>query len=391
MISSGEKKMEKTFDEYKKEVQSKLPEGFVLDEDKLEKLKEAYDKGEKINEQDFAKKANQNKDTQKSPKKTTTVNEGEIPEETTNTNSEDASWKEKYAKEWKNWSIDNHLEFQDASVPTKGDALNLRFYEDKSKDYAAEITYNSPYSISMRGSNGNIPDSKYFEKAVNMAINNGTAIEFGAINSPEFKAKLLAACYKQGNAQVINAPTEEEIATWPDNLKKMIEEAKLAGQQPVKEQPTPSQEQTPPKQETKPELTPAMKRIAELRKQIQTRNANLKEAEEAAMAAGGELRQEDKEAISKEGMSAEELKLRELRGQAKAGDKKAAHELDARRYNTMTDEFKYKRLTKEENGKEVFVKDDNGNYIYETDEKGKRIKTDAYQAFLTKAGKDMSR
>lgn len=387
--------MAKTFDEYKKEIQDKLPEGYVLDENKMDKLKEAFDKGEKINEQDFAKKETPNKDNnkEKTNKKTTTVNEGAAAEEATNTNSEDGSWKEAYAKEWRMWGVDNHLEFQDASVPTKGDVLSFRFYEGKSKDYAAEITYSSPYNISLRGSNGNIPDSKYFEKAVNMAVNNGTAIEFGAIRSPEFKAKLLAACYKQGNAQIINGPTEEEMSQWPAELKKMVEEAKLAGQQqqPVKEQPAPSQEQTPPKQETKPELTPAMKRIAELRKQIQSRDANLKEAEEAAMAAGGELRQEDKDAIKKEGMSAEELKLRELRGQAKAGDKQAAHELDARRYDKMTDEYKYKRLTKEENGKEVFVKDDNGNYMYETDEKGKRIKTDAYKAFLAKAGKSMSR
>ena len=134
-----------------------------------------------------------------------------------------------------------------------------------------------------------------------------------------------------------------------------------------------------------------MKRIAELRKQIQNRNANMAEAQEAAMAAGGELRPEDKKAIEQEGMSAEEIKLRELRGQAQAGDKQARHELDARRYNTMTDEYKYKRLTTEENGKQVFVKDDNGNYMYETDENNKKIKTEAYQAFLKRAKENLSR
>ena len=57
--------MAKTFDEYKKEIQDKLPEGYVLDEKKMDKLKEAFDKGEKINEQDFAKKETQDKDNNK--------------------------------------------------------------------------------------------------------------------------------------------------------------------------------------------------------------------------------------------------------------------------------------------------------------------------------------
>ena len=54
--------MAQTFEEYKKEIQDKLPKGYILDEDKMDKLKEAFDKGEKINEQDFAKPE---KDSQK--------------------------------------------------------------------------------------------------------------------------------------------------------------------------------------------------------------------------------------------------------------------------------------------------------------------------------------
>lgn len=381
--------MAQTFEEYKKEIQDKLPKGYILDEDKMDKLKEAFDKGEKINEQDFAKpekdsqKHEENNKDQKD-KKVTRVSE-DLAAEEENANSQDVSWKEAYAKEWKLWGDYNHLEFKDASIPTRDNALSFRFYEGKSKDYAAEITYSSPYNISLRGSNGQIPDSKYFEKAVSMAVNNGTAIEFGNISSPEFKAKLLAACYKQGNAQIVNGPTEEEMSKWPDELKKMVADAQAASQQqtpPTQEQTQQPQEQTPPQ----PEMTPAMKRIAELRKQIETRQSKLEDATKE----GKTLSAEEQKAIEQEGMSAEEIKLRELRGQAKAGDKKAGHELDTRRYNTMTDEFKYKRLTKEENGKEVFVKDDNGNYIYETDDKGKKIKSDAYKAFLAKAGNNLT-
>ena len=227
--------MAKTFEEYKKEIQDKLPEGFVLDEDKLDKLKEAFDKGEQIKEQDFAKK--QEVKTQDKPaKQTLKIDEGLVEGEE-NSQSADGSWKEAYAKEWQVWGEQNKLEYKDASIASRGNALSFRFYEGKNDEYAAEITYTSPYNVSLRGSDGKIPDSKYFEKAVNMAVNNGTAIEFGNISSPEFKAKLLAACYKQGNTQIVNGPTEEEISKWPEELRKMVAEAKAAApQQQAQEQ-----------------------------------------------------------------------------------------------------------------------------------------------------------
>ena len=383
--------MPQSFEEYIKELQKKLPKGTVLDESKRDALKEAFEKGEKINIADFSKAAEeQTPAEQQASTQATTINETVDNTPATNENESsdlNKSWKEEYAQEWQNWGEQNRLEFQDASIPSKGDGICFRFFEGKSKDYAAEINYTSPYNVTIRGNGGKIPDNKYFEKTVSWAVAKGTAIEFGNITSPEFKAKLLAACYKQGNAQIVNGPTEEEIAAWPEELKKMVEDAKAAAQQqaPQQEQqaaPQPDQQAEAPQQEQ----TPAQKRIAELRQQIQDRHTKLDDATKN----GKTLTPEEQKAIEQEGMSAEEIKLRELRGQAKAGDKKAGHELDARRYNTMTDDFKYKRLTKEENGKEVPLTDDNGNYMYEQDDNGKRVKSEAYKAFLRRAGNNLS-
>lgn len=328
---------------------------------------------------------NDGKDSQKDSDKQVPViviNEGEASREE-NSNTSDGSWKEAYAKEWRLWGVDNHLEYKDASLPSKGDALSFRFYESKSKDYAAEITYTSPYSVSMRGCDGKIPDSKYFEKAVSMAINNGTAIEFGNIKSPEFKAKLLAACYKQGNAQVINAPSQEEMSQWPDNLKKMVEEAKTAAQKSAQQKET----KKPTKQEEKTQ-TNNISKIAEMKKQILNRQAKLAEAKNS----GKTLSPEEQKAIEQEGMSAEEIKLRDLRGLAKAGDKKAASELYARREKTLTDEFKYEREVEgEKDGKPVYKKDKDGNFIYKQNDKGQKIETAAYKAFLENLEKNKSR
>ena len=356
---------------------------------KSEEYKKAYEGYEEFFEEWKEKRKEKNSSQQDNSKnKPLVINEGDAKADEENSHSEeikDASWKEKIAQEWKVWGTKNKLEYQDASIPSKGDGLCFRFRDGSNEDYAAEINYSSPYNLSIKGCNGKTPDSKYFEKAVSMAVANGTAIEFGNISSPEFKAKLLAACYKQGNIQIVNGPSAEEMASWPEELKKMIEEAKAAApQQTQQEEKTPSQEdKTHPKQEEQ-ELSPAQKRIAELRKQIQNRQSKLE-------AAAKDISPEERKAIEQEGMTAEEIKLRELRGQAKEGDKKAGHELDAHRYNTMTDEFKYKRLMTVENGKEVPVKDDNGKDIYLTDDKGKKIKTDAYKAFLAKAGNNLGR
>ena len=349
----------------------------------------------KKNKQQKEDKNSENKKDDKA--KTLTINEIENQAENSkenNTPNQDNSWKESFAKEWRIWGTQQGLEFKDASIPTRENQLSFRFYEKDQKDYAAEITYSSPYNLSIRGSDGKIPDNKYFEKAVNMAIQNGTAIEFGNISSPEFKAKLLAACYNQGTAQIINAPTAEEMAKWPEHLKKMVADARNAAMAQQKSKQSQQQEDKP-----QPKTSAAQSKIAELRARIQARDEKIEKAKIEAKASGKSLSDAEIASLNQEGLSAEEKKLRDLRKQSREGNQEATKELYARREKSLTDDFKYERVIKEDekgnkiykDGKPEYLKKEDGSYVYKEDENGKPILSEAYKTFLTKLGKTSSR
>ncbi len=413
----------KNFEDFLEAFKARIPQGMVIDTEKMDDLKKIYETKGKIDKiENFCVKAEDVKNKQETNKEqqnkenATVINEvaPQRSEENTNapapvaTQNEDNNWKSEIEKEWRFWGSENNLLYEDASLPNEPETLSLRFYKSeedkKSHNFEAEISYNGPNNLTLTSPKGKTPDEKYFQKTVELAMKNGTAIEFGDIKSPEFKAKLLAACIKNG-AEVTNMPTAEEIAKWPDELKKMVEDARTqAGQTANNQEGNTANTQeanTENKQEEQSQQNSSTKnKIAELRARIQNRNANLEEAREAAMITGGELLKEDVKAIEQEGMTAEEIKLRELRGQAKEGDKKAGHELDKRRYNTMTDEFKYEREVEvdekgqaktDDKGKPVYKKDKDGNFVYKQNDKGQKIKTAAYEAFLKRAGNNLSK
>lgn len=337
--------------------------------------------------------------------KTTVISEEpqiQEPKQPENEENADKSWKEKTLNSWKEWADKNDKDLGVYEDPEHPEFLKFKVFSkgaDKEKDqYENDVIYTSPTNVSIKGKDGKVPGIEAMEATIAAAKSvNGPNISFGNIQSPEFKANLMIACLRDPEINMVNAPTAEEIATFPKELQDKIAEAQAAR---AKQQPENTNE-SKPQEKTEPELSPAQKRIAELRKQIETRNANIAEAKEAALVAGGELLDKDLKEISQEGMSAEEIKLRELRGQARAGDKTAGHELDKRRYNTMTDEYKYVREVemeadgktekKDEKGNPVYKKDKDGNFVYKTNEKGQRIKTPQYEAFLTKAGNNLSR
>lgn len=337
--------------------------------------------------------------------KTTVISEEpqiQEPKQPENEENADKSWKEKTLNSWKEWADKNDKDLGVYEDPEHPEFLKFKVFSkgaDKEKDqYENDVIYTSPTNVSIKGKDGKVPGIEAMEATIAAAKSvNGPNISFGNIQSPEFKANLMIACLRDPEINMVNAPTAEEIATFPKELQDKIAEAQAAR---AKKQPENTNE-SKPQEKTEPELSPAQKRIAELRKQIETRNANIAEAKEAALVAGGELLDKDLKEISQEGMSAEEIKLRELRGQAKAGDKTAGHELDKRRYNTMTDEYKYVREVemeadgktekKDEKGNPVYKRDKDGNFVYKTNEKGQRIKTPQYEAFLTKAGNNLSR
>lgn len=405
---------DKTFEQLKEEIQKNIEQGFVLDDSKMADLKDALEKNgndiTKIDIKSFCKEETDEKKDENDGKTPLTVSDNidekeNTAEKTAGENSQSAvsdSWKQEYMHDWREWAQQNNLVFEDSNVPTGRFDVSFRIYDSEeakaNKQFAAEISYKGPHNLALRGYNGKIPDDRFFDQSIVQAMKSGPDIEFGDIKSPEFKAKLMAACYRNG-ANMLNAPQEDEISKWPKELQDMVHKA----EENAKGKTEPEQTHEKKKEEKAEEKQPtaAELKIKQMREQIAKRQEALKEAQEAATAAGGSLQDKDIKEISQEGMSKEELRLRELRGQAKAGDKTAARELDKRRYNTMTDEFKYEREIemeadgktpkKDEHGLPVYKKDKDGKDIYKTNDKGQKIKTAGYQAFLTKAGNNLSK
>ena len=408
-----------SFEDFLNAFKKRIPEGsgLIIDTSKMDELKKIYENKEKISKiEDFCVKASDVKDKQAEDKKKeekqkqeekqnkTVINEIAPSENKENTNDiannqeADNSWKNALEKEWRFWGSDQNLVYEDASLPNEPEKLSFRFYKsekDKNdRNFEAEISYNGPNNLTLTSQKGKTPDEKYFQKAVELAMKEGTAIEFGEIKSAEFKAKLLAACIKSG-AEMVNMPDAEEMSKWPDELKKMVEDAKAQAGQTANSQEG-NAANTENKQEIpSPQKLSAKEKIAALRAQIQQRNDKL----DAATKDGKTLSAEERKAIEQEGMTAEEIKLRELRGQAKEGNKQAGHELDKRRYNTMTDEFKYEREVEvdekgqaktDDKGKPVYKKDKDGNFVYKVNDKGQKIKTPQYEAFLKNAANYLS-
>lgn len=407
-----------SFEDFLDAFKKRIPEGsgLIIDTSKMDELKKIYESKSKISKiEDFCVKASDVKNKQAEDKKKeekqkqeqeekqnkTVINEVAPSENKENTNDiannqeVDNSWKNALEKEWRFWGSDQNLVYEDASLPNEPEKLSFRFYKsekDKNdRNFDAEISYNGPNNLTLTSQKGKTPDEKYFQKAVELAMKDGTAIEFGEIKSAEFKAKLLAACIKSG-AAMVNMPDAEEMSKWPDELKKMVEDAKAQTGQTANTQEINNENKQ--EEQTQQKLS-AAERIAALRTQIQQRNEKLN----AATQEGKTLSKEEREAIEFEGMSAEEIKLRKLRGQAKDGDKKAAHELDQRRYNTMTDEFKYERevdvdekgqAKTDDKGKPVYKKDKDGNFVYKLNDKGQKIKTPQYEAFLKNSANHLS-
>lgn len=447
----------KPFEDVKNEIAPKVAEGYTLDDDKLGDLKAAYEAANgdlsKLDLSSFTKKQeNANGSNQQQPQdnsntapdQPTVINETEAAQEA----PADENWKTGVLKEWQEWSDQKNKTLAQYEDPEHPENLSFRIFaneeEQAKNNFEADLSYAGPRNVTMKGKDGNIPSEEYFEKLVaQIKAANGPKIEFGNIQSEEFKAKLLAACLKDPEIQVINPPSPEQIATWDKSLQDMVAQAKPrsdeghastspqydAAKNIVKENLKNNTEINIEslEPEKKALYTAAAMELAG--DKIKSGEVTLKGAlkydelvkaaeklpteEQKAVKPGltsytimslkqtalkrgvntAEGSQNDWKAIDANttGLTDEQKKLRELRGQARSGDSAARTELDKRREQTMTEDYKYvcetemeadgKTPKKDENGKPVYKKDENGNFVYKTDDKGNKVESAAYQAF----------
>lgn len=343
----------------------------------------------------------------------------------------DENWKESTLKEWQNWAEKNNkvlAAYDDAEH--KGN-LSFRIYaskEDQEKDnFEADFSYSGPHNVTLKGKDGQVPADEYFDELVaKLKTANGPQIEFGDIKSDEFKAKLLAACLRDKDIIVINGPNAKEVSGWSKELQDKV--AKAAN----KDTPVQDEKKTPLYDAAKKsveetfkgkteldieKLTPEEKALytaaaMELKgKEISEGKFTVKGAlkfDEINKASAG-LAREEQEALRpglvkykifetqqkiaehKKNMTKEQQESHNLRENFLKGDTKAKEEMDKRRANTMTDEYKYVREAEmeadgktpktDEKGNTVYKKDKDGKFVYKTDDKGNKIETPHYQAF----------
>lgn len=230
----------KPFDDAKPEILDRLQTGFALDDEKLGDLKQAYEdvKGD-ISKLDLTlySKAPTDTPAPEQGQSPSVVNDDATPAPT----PEDPKWKEGVLKEWQQWANDNNKLLSPYQDTDNKDNLSFKLYADEnaknSDNFEADFSYASPKNVTLKGKDGQVPDEKYFDKLVTqLKAANGPEIEFGNIKSDEFKAKLLAACLKDPEIIITNAPSEPEIAGWNKNLKDIVSKAK----EPKAEQPQPT-------------------------------------------------------------------------------------------------------------------------------------------------------
>lgn len=140
----------------------------------------------------------------------------------------DPTWKDEIWSGWEEWAKKNNKAVAKYENEGNKEALSLKVFgnsEDQKKDlYEADITYASANEIMVKGRDGLVPDLSTFEEIVRTAKKNGPEIEFGAISSPEFKAKLLLVCLNDPEIKIINQPKMEDLKDISAELRKAIEE-----------------------------------------------------------------------------------------------------------------------------------------------------------------------
>ena len=166
-------------------------------------------------------------DADKSKKDDTDKKTESVETEESRKENED-NWQDKVVFGWKNWARENKKIVKTYSLPSEeNSSLNLRVYSNKEavekEDFEADIKYKNANEMSVKGKDGKIPDINIFEGIVANAKKVSKQISFGDIKSDEFKAKLMVACMKDPEIEMLNAPKVEELKDISEELKTALE------------------------------------------------------------------------------------------------------------------------------------------------------------------------
>lgn len=168
---------------------------------------------------DIKKEIPEVKTSSESTKKTT---EEKKQESASAKNEEEKGWQKETFDNWKTWAKDNHKWIKSYEPETAPQDLAFKIYPNREEadkgNYEADIHYKESNHMVVKGK----PSNEVFDGIVAMAKKNGNQITFGNIKSDEFKARLLLACLKDSEIEIINAPKIEDLQNIPEDLKEAL-------------------------------------------------------------------------------------------------------------------------------------------------------------------------
>lgn len=144
-----------------------------------------------------------------------------IKEEDKIEESSSLSWQDETEKSWLDYAEKHHKK---AEVTKEAEKLTVEIFanEEKAKEKKpdASITYKGQTDVSVGGSD---LDLSIFENIILQSKSVSKKIRFGEIQDAEFSAKLMIACLRDKDIEMINAPKPEELQDLKPELKELLD------------------------------------------------------------------------------------------------------------------------------------------------------------------------
>lgn len=144
-----------------------------------------------------------------------------IKEEDKKEKSSSHSWQDETEKSWLDYAEKHHKK---AEVTKEAEKLTVEIFanEEKAKEKKpdASITYKGQTDVSVGGLD---LDLSIFENIILQSKSVSKKIRFGEIQDAEFSAKLMIACLRDKDIEMINAPKPEELQDLKPELKELLD------------------------------------------------------------------------------------------------------------------------------------------------------------------------
>lgn len=134
------------------------------------------------------------------------------------------NWREETKKDWQEYAEKHEKKAEITDTPEKV-IVKIFANEEKAKVNVSEaaITYDGPNKVTLSGYNEEIPDLSIFENLIASSKKIGSKIKFGEIRDADFSAKLMIACLRNPDVEMVNAPKIEDLKGLSPKVKEILD------------------------------------------------------------------------------------------------------------------------------------------------------------------------